>query len=192
MLSTLILNKPNIRDFAKERNDLLKKSKTEWVLFIDNDETIDSITLWANYKLQITNNKQITCYKLIRKNYFLGQYVGSDKIIRLVKKGTGKFVRKVHEVWKPDRNEKIGIRSETIIHNTADNLKDYLIKINNYSDLHAKANLEEAKQSSLLKIIFYPIGKFVVTLIKSKNIVFSIMQSLHSFLSWSKLYFLQH
>ncbi len=183
-LSVIVLNKPNITDFAKERNDLLKKAKTEWVLFIDNDEKI------STNKLQPTNNFQ--SYKLQRRNYFLGQYVGTDKIIRLIKKGTGRFVRKVHEVWEPNNPNLVGIIDTPIIHNTADNLTDYLNKMNNYSTLHAKANLEEVKRSSMFKIIFFPVGKFIITLIKSKNIVFSIMQSLHSYLAWSKLYFLQH
>lgn len=184
MLSILKLNKPNVTDFAKERNDLLKKAKTDWVLFLDSDEKISKTP-------KIQNSKQ-EAYKIKRKNYFLGQYVGMDWIIRLVKKGTGKFVRKVHEVWKPNRLESVGYSDEVITHNTADNLSEYLKKMNNYSDLHAMANLSESKKSSLFKIIFFPIGKFFVTLLKSKNIVFSIMQSLHSYLSWSKLYFLQH
>jgi len=182
MLSTFTLNKPNITDFAKERNDLLEKSKTDWVLFLDSDEKLSS----PIKSLQFT----VDSYYLKRKNYFLRQYVGTDKIIRLVKKGTGKFVRAVHEVWLPETSHPAGVMlSPVIIHNTADSLKDYVDKINNYSTLHAKANLKEGKRSTLFKIIFFPIGKFFVTLIKSKHIVFSIMQSLHSFLSWTKMYF---
>ena len=78
-----------------------------------------------------------------------------------------------------------------IIHNTAVNLATYVNKINNYSTLHARANLKEGKKSNLLKIIFFPMAKFIVTYLRSRHIVFSIMQSLHSYLSWTKLYFLQ-
>ena len=184
MLSILILNKPNITDFAKERNNLLKKAKTDWVLFIDSDEQI------TNAKLQITNKYQ--SYKLQRKTYFLGKLVEIDYPIRIVKKGTGKWVRAVHEVWEPNNLSKVGKSNEEIVHNTANNLTDYLNKINNYSTLHARANLKEGKRSSLIKIIIYPIGNLVVHYVKSRNIVFSIMKSLHSFLSWTKLYFLQH
>jgi len=200
MLSILKLNKPNITNFAEERNELLKKAKTDWVLFLDNDETIDSINLslrGAGSDVAIKNNRLLhfvrndsdyDCYYLKRKNYFLGQYVGTDRMIRLVKKGTGKFVRKVHEVWKPNSLEAVGYSDEVITHNTADNLSDYLKKMNKYSDLHAKANLEEGKKSNLLKIIFLPIAKFFVTYLKSKNVVFSIMQTLHSYLAWTKMY----
>ena len=204
MLNILDLNKTNITDFARERNNLLKNSKSDWNLFLDSDERLNNESLSLRGAKSdvairikrllhfIRNDTKYECFYIKRKNYFLGHYVGTDKIIRLVKKGTGRFERIVHEVWKPDDKEKIGIIKEKIIHNTADNLKDYLVKINNYSNLHAKANLKEGKRSNLFKIIFFPIAKFIVTLIKSRHIVFSIMQSLHSYLSWTKLYFLQH
>lgn len=175
----LILKKNNITDFAKARNELMKKSKGDWFLFLDSDETI------SNSKFQISN--KFSSYQLTRKNYFLGQYVGSEKIIRLVKKNSGKWVRKVHEIFVPKR--RAGYLPNVIVHNTANNLSDYINKINYYSDLHAKENKNEGKKSNLFKIIFYPISKFFVTLVKSGNIVFSIMQSLHSFLSWTKLLF---
>lgn len=185
-MKVLTLNKPNITDFAYERNKLLEKVIVgEWVLFVDSDEKIS--------KLEVPSNERIESYKLLRKNYFLGQYVGTDKIIRLLKKGSGKWVRSVHEVWKPKSPHLVGtIKTPYIIHNTADNLNDYLSKINNYSNLHAKENKKEGKQSNIFKIIFFPISKFIFTLVKSKNIVFSIMQSLHSFLSWTKLYLQQY
>ena len=180
MLSILTLNKPNITDFALERNNLLKNAKTDWVLFLDSDEKLSK---------PITNiSNKCDGYILKRKNYFLGKYVGDDFLVRLGKKKFTTWKRAVHEIWDIKNTCKL---DNHIIHNTADNLADYLNKINNYSTLHAKANLKENKKSSIFKIIFFPIGKFVVTLIKSRHIVFSIMQSLHSYLSWTKLYFLQ-
>ncbi len=181
-MKILTLNKKGITDFALERNKLLNKAdKSEWLLFLDTDEKLAKPISILSDKYKI--------YKLIRKNYFLGQYVGTDKIIRLVKKGTGEWERAVHETFIPFYGQKVGLLKDNfIIHNTADNLWGYIHKINFYSTLHAKENLREGKKSSITKIIFFSIGKFIVTLIKSRNIVFSIMQSLHSFLSWTKLY----
>ena len=179
-IKILTLKKNNIEDFAKERNDLLNKSKSEWNLFLDSDELI------SNFQFPISN--KFSSYQLTRKNYFLNQYIGSEKIIRLVKKKTGKWVRKVHEKWIPQPSHLAGVmHNNHIVHKTANNLKDYLDKINKYSDLHAKENKREGKKSNLFKVVFYPIAKFLVTYVKSHNAVFSIMQSLHSFLSWSKL-----
>ena len=182
-LSILTLNNKDINDFANERNELLKTVKTKWVLFIDGDEKLSS---------PIKNiSESYDGYILKRKNYFLRDYVGTDKIIRLAKKDAGKWKRAVHETWQIDSG-KVGELDEFIIHNTAESLLSYLNKMNHYSGLHAKANLNEGKRSNLLKIIFFSIGKFIVTFFKSRHVTFSIIQSLHSYLSWTKLYFLQH
>lgn len=182
MISIVTLNRRNITDFALERNRLLNKSEDQWVLFLDKDEILETPITEVSDKY--------SAYYLIRKNYFLDLYVGSEKIIRLIKKGSGKWVRRIHEIYQLKKG-KTGTINNVIIHHTADNLTEYLNKINKYSSLHALANSEENKKSSTFKIVFYPQIKLLLTLIKSGNIVFSIMQSLHSFLSWTKLYFLQ-
>ena len=179
------LNKKSITDFAKERNDLFKKASENWVLFLDSDEILSEELKTEIYDL---GSKIYDYYYLKRKNFFLGKYVGTDKIIRLVKKGSGMWVRAVHETFQPSHLLRVKALNGCLIHNTADNLFDYLNKINIYSSLHATANKKEGKKSNLVKIIFFPIFKFVQTYLKSKNIVFSIMASLHSFLAWSKQY----
>lgn len=183
-ITTLTLNKDNITDFSFERNSLLSKvKKNHWIFFLDSDEKLIG-------KLGLIPDT-FAAYKLIRKNYFLDQYVGKEEIIRIIKKGSGSWERAVHETWRT--NHKVGaIRDCFIYHNTASNLKTYLKKLNKYSDIHAIENRKEGKTSNISKIVIFPIGKFFINLFRSQNIVFSIMQSLHSFLSWTKLYFLQH
>ena len=177
-IETIVLHKPNIVDYALARNGELRKSKAEWVLFLDSDEKLSG---------PIENiSDEYDGYFLERKNYFLGQYVGTDKIIRLGKKSAGQWVRAVHETWQIEGP--IGTLPNYIVHNTATNLHDYISKIGKYVHLHSIENLKEGKKSNLFKIIFFPLGKFVITLIKSKNIVFSIMQSFHSFLAWSEMW----
>lgn len=176
----LVLSKKNISDFAFERNEMLKKSKYKWNLFLDNDEKIET----SNFDI----DDNYSGYYLLRKNYFLNHFIGSEKIIRLVQKNKGKFVRSVHEYWKPNAGLMIGEQRNIIVHHTASNLNTYLDKINKYSTIHAIENKKEGKRVTLFKVIVYPVLKFILTLIKSKNVVFGIMQSFHSFLSWSKMY----
>ncbi|QQG41197.1 MAG: glycosyltransferase [Candidatus Woesebacteria bacterium] len=186
--AVITLNRKNITDFAASRNHLLKSIKSEWILFLDSDEVI-SKDLKSEIKKLNTNG--YNGFYLNRKNYFLGQYVGTDKILRLGKNNAGTWERGVHETWHV--NGRIGeIKNAYIVHNTSQNLQDYLKKINYYSELHALENIKEGKKSNLFKIVFYPIGKFIVTFAKSGNVVFSIMQSLHSFLSWSKQWIIQN
>jgi len=181
------LNQKNITDFSKVRNDLELKTDSEWVFFVDTDEKVTKKLSCEISRIRPKGNFKYA-YFLKRNNFFLGEFVGEDKIIRLYKKGSGRWVRSVHEYYKIDRNVTVKTLKNKLIHNTADSLKSYLEKINFYSSLHAKQNTLEGKKSGILKIIFWPLFKFFITLIKSRNIVFSIMQSLHSFLSWSKQY----
>lgn len=185
MLSILKLDKPNITDFAKERNELLKKAKTEWNLFLDTDEIVPE-----NLKNEISKailNKNYNGYFIKRKIFFCGIPAGEDRMLKLGRKNAGQWKRKVHEYW--DIKGKVGILNNYIIHNTAFNLKDYIQKVDYHSTLHANEVLSEGKRSSLIRIIIYSIGNFVVYLFKSRNVVFSMMKSLHSYLSWTKMYF---
>lgn len=175
----ITLYKKGITDFASARNKLLKNAKSEWVFFLDSDETLSSH--------QFPISSEFAGYKIARKNYFLGEYVGTDWIVRLGRRNSGKWKRAVHETW--EINGKVGVAHNLyIIHNTADNLSDYIKKINFYSTLHAEANRQEGKKSSLFKIIFYPKMKFLQTFLKSRHFVFSLMQAFHSYLAWSKLW----
>lgn len=186
-LEIITLNKPGITNFATARNELLKKSKAEWAFFLDTDEVMSSKL--RDEILQKIRDKNLNGYKIKRKNYLCGSYIGTDLIVRLGRKGKGKWRRPVHETW--EIWGRIGKLENPVIHNTAKTMKEMVQRINFYSDLHAKVNLNEGKQASLFKIIIFPKAKFIQSLLMGRGVEMSIMQSFHSFLAWSKLWFLQ-
>ena len=185
-LEIITLRKPGITDFALERNLLLKRSKAEWILFLDSDEKLsDGLTK----EIKALDPGDRHGFYIKRKIIFLGRVVGEDKVLRLAKKNSGRWVRKVHETWEV--RGKIGTLDGYIIHNTADNLHDYIGKINSYSSIHAAENAREGKRPSLLKIILFPKLKFIQNMLAGRGFVFSMLQSFHSFLGWSKQWELQ-
>lgn len=188
-MKILKLSKKDICDFALERNKMLRKTSGEVVFFVDNDETISNKLKLELKRIQSKANR-CKAYEVLRKNYFLGKYVGSEYIVRIGTKSSGRWSRKVHEFWKV--KGKVGRLKGHLVHNTAADIRSYLKKIDKYSTLHAKENVSEKKLTSIYKIILFPALKFVITFVKSKNIVFSIMQSFHSYLSWTKQYFGQY
>ena len=185
-LTFVALNKENIEDFAKERNVLLRKTKSEWVLFLDTDEKLS-----PELKKEISelDPKGHSGFIIKRKILFLSKEIGKDRVLRLAKKNAGKWVRKVHETWQI--KGKVGALDGFIIHNTADNLHDYIDKINKYSSIHAAENAREGKHSNLFKIIIYPKMKFLQNILAGRGFVFSMLQSFHSFLGWAKQWKLQ-
>lgn len=185
-IEVVTLKKENITDFAKERNLLLKKAKKEWILFLDSDEALSKE---LKNEIERLEPDDYEGYYIYRQNYFLGKAIGTDKIVRLGKKESGKWNRKVHEAWNIKGN--VGTLVNPIVHNTANNLHDYIQKLNKYSDIHLEENLKEHKNSTLFKIVFFPIAKFFQSMFMGRGIVFSMLQSFHSFLSWSKEWNLQ-
>ena len=177
----ITLKAPDIRDFAYERNKLLKKASSVWVFFVDGDEKISE-----ELKKEIENLDpgSYNGYYVKRKIIFLGHVIGEDKVLRLGKRDAGKWNRKVHEVW--NIKGKVGLLKNFLIHNTAEDISSYVGKINKYSGIHAEENLKEGKKVSILKIIFYPKMMFLKNILQGRGFTFSMLQSLHSFLGWSK------
>lgn len=187
-LEIITLNKPNLTDFSKERNRLLKKSKAEWVLFLDSDEKLTpELRSEINEAIK---EPSIDGYYIPRRNFFLGQYAGTDNILRLGRKSAGRWERKVHEIWKI--KGKTGQLNSPIIHNTAGSVSEMITKINFYSTLHAEANKKEGKKSDIFKIIFYPKIKFIQSIFMGRGVALSILQAFHSFLAWGKQWEIQN
>lgn len=178
----LTLKEADITDFAKSRNKLLNGARSDWVFFVDSDEVV---TPELKKEVEFNNGSGIfDGFYVKRMNYFLGRYVGTDRVIRYAKRNAGKWRRKVHEVW--EIKGKVGELKNPLIHNTAVNVSDMVGKVNKYSTLHAAAHKDENKKTSVFKIIFFPIFKFTESVILGKGLILSTLQSFHSFLAWSK------
>jgi len=178
---TISLRQKNITDFSDVRNKLLKSAKSEWVLFLDADEKISK-----DLKKEIAelNPQNFSGFFIKRKIIFLGRAIGEDKVLRLAKRYAGKWHRKVHETWKV--KGEVGTLDNYIIHNTASNLHEYIGKINKYAKMHAMENNREGKKPTIFKIVLFPVFKFFQNIILGRGFVFSMLQSFHSFLSWSQ------
>lgn len=186
-------------DFAAQRNFALDKVLNKWILFVDADEIV-SPELAEEIKSAILS-KDTVGYYIKRVDYFKGKRMnfgetGSKYLLRLARHGAGKWSRKVHEKWKVS-----GLTlklKHPLFHYPHPTIKSFIDEIELYSNLHAIANNSERKKSNLIKIVFIPLFKFIDNwIIKggfldgNRGIVFALMMSFHSYLSWSKLWLLQ-
>jgi hypothetical protein len=116
---------------------------------------------------------------------------GNIKLLRLARKNSGKWARKIHEYWRVVGKTKL--LTNSIIHYKNQSLAEFIQKLNIYSSLHKEELKREGKKSSLAKIIFWPLGKFIVNYFLKlgfldgvEGLIFALLMSFHSFLAWSK------
>jgi glycosyltransferase involved in cell wall biosynthesis len=182
-------------NFAQQRNFALKEAKNDWILYVDADEEVSDYL--QGVICEILKSPSHDGYLITRQNYFhnLPLYYGEwgrAELVRLGKKNAGIWKRAVHEYWDINNVKKLdGI----LRHNSSQSINDLVSKFSVYSKLHALENLKEKKEVSMLKVITFPVGKFVNNYILKQGykdgvpgFIMAIMMSFHSFLSWSQLW----
>jgi len=118
--------------------------------------------------------------------------VGNIKLMRLAKKGKGKWHGKVHEVW--DVRGKIGEMEFPLIHTPHQSVREFIDDIDNYSSLRS-SDAKKVSKKNKWEIFFYPVGKFFYNYIFKKGykdgvagLIYAVLMSFHSFLVRAKLY----
>ncbi len=197
-LGAKIISRKLDGDFSEQRNFAMSKAACKWILYLDADERVSQEL--AEEMMQITNNSFVHAegFFIKRKDYFMGKMLNHGevrrvKLVRLVRAGSGKWRRKVHEILGV--SGRVKTLKYPLYHYPHRTLKEFLTDINWYSTLHAQSNRQEGKKSNLTKILIWPIGHFIANfafrlgfLDGTRGLVFAIFMSFHSFLGWGKLW----
>jgi len=202
-----ILQKNLNSDFAAQRNFGLEKAEGEWVLFVDADEEVSKELKEEIKKLvrcAILKQNNLAGFYIKRRDWFWGREVRFGEvlkvrrkgILRLIKKGFGKWEGKVHEELEiGDWKLEIGKLKNFINHYPHPTIKEFLGEINFYSSLRADELFQQGKKTNILEIIFYPLFKFILNyfiyfgfLDGAVGFVYAFMMSFHSFLVRGKIF----
>lgn len=193
-------------DFAATRNFGLEKAMTDWILFIDADERV-SPALQKEITSTLSSNANIQAYALKRRDWFWGHEMRwgethtarTSGIIRLVKKGSGRFEGRVHEEFReigdPSAGSgQVGVLKNYLDHYPHPSITDFLNSINAYSTIRAQELYKKGVTASSFDILAYPFGKFIYTYFLKLGLfdgpagfVYSFMMAFHSFLVRGKL-----
>lgn len=185
-------------DFAAQRNFGLTKAQSEWVFFVDADERV-SKKLGNEIEEKIKEDNKVEGYYLKRNDYFLSRLLrygetGSLRILRLGRINSGKWNRRVDEVWE------VKGQTETLenplLHFSHPNLVQFLESINKRSTLNARYLFENNKNLDIFEW-FKPFLKFIQNYLLKlgfldgvQGFIFAVLMSLHSFMVRGKLYLL--
>lgn len=185
-------------DFSAQRNYGIECASGEWILFVDADEIITS-ALKAEIQ-EAVKHSTIDGYYLKRQDTMWGRTLSygetsSVRLMRLARKGAGKWVRPVHEVW--DVHGYTQTLTHPILHSPHPDVRRFLVDIEDYSTTNAEYLYEQNVRVHGLMILAYPIAKFVQNYIvrqgfrdKTAGMVIALMMSFHSFLTRAKLWVL--
>jgi len=192
-------------DFSKQRNYGLSKARRDWVLFVDADERVsDALRYEIQYTLSSQNLlEQKMCGFYVRRIDFMwGKKLrygetGNIRIMRLAKKSTGEWIRKVHEDWRIEG--KIGQLNNPLYHYPHPSVTEFLREVNFYTDIRANELYEKKVKAYWWEIILYARIKFFVNYFLKKGfldgvpgLIYALMMSFHSFLVRGKLWILWH
>lgn len=188
------------KDFSAQSNFGMEKAGGNWILFIDADERVSNKL--SREIIKITKlSIGIKGFFMNRTDYFWGRKLrygetGSVKLMRLVRKGSGKWKRRVHPYFEIEG--KTSHLKNPILHYPHPDTASFIVSIDRWSTWHALANDEEGKISDILKICFWPVAHFFRNYVfrlgfldGMPGFIFAFIMSFHSFLAWSKLYLIQ-
>lgn len=188
-------------DFAEQRNFAFSKVHGRWIFFVDADERVTKEL--ANEITQFVNDPILPFggFYLRRIDEMWGKRLlhgecGSITLLRVMRKESGVWKRAVHETF--ETKEKTYILKNPLMHYPHKTLSEFIADINRMSTIHATANNEEKKHSTVFKVVFFPPLKFIYNYIfklgfkdGTQGFVTAAVMSFHSYLAWSKLWLMQ-
>ncbi|HTF82693.1 MAG TPA: glycosyltransferase family 2 protein [Cytophagales bacterium] len=150
--------------YSKQKNFGNRQAINDYVLSLDADEVMSEALIKSIRGIMDAPNHD--AYKFVRTNIFFGKKIkyGSNKkenVIRLFNKNkitwNGDLVHEGLEL----NGASVGQLEGELLHYTAKDTNDYLIKSNKYSTLFAEQQYRKNKKPNFIKIYLSPIYTFI-------------------------------
>lgn len=148
------------------RNFAIDKATGPWVLILDADEEIPDKL--AKQLKKIVEKPNADYYRLPRKNIIFGQWVRHarwwpDYNIRFFKKGAVSWSEIIHAVPETHGtgHDLPGEEVFAIVHHNYTSISQFIERLNRYTNIQAKAKVEDGYNFSWRDLIQKPISEFV-------------------------------
>ena len=184
--------------YGRQKNFAISQTSHDWVLSIDADEELTSELVYEIKQIFAQNTIPFTAYEIPRSLIFLGRKFkyGNESCqlhLRLFNKTTGQFANDaVHE--KVQVEGKIGTLKADFLHYTYRNIEHHLHKLNTYTSIAAKADVDKGRKVYKWKVGFDLMIRFFIAYIIRRNIlngyegfVWSVLSAHYKFVRSCKL-----
>lgn len=140
-------------NFSNQKNYGIEQARTEWIFSIDADEEVTAGLRESIVRLMRGHSHKNGFY-VRRTNILFGRVLrfggqGREKVLRLFRKGKGRFVQPVHE--KVVVEGEVGELEGELLHYSTASLDVYFKKLEQYTALEAQWLEELQTQPSLYK-----------------------------------------
>ncbi len=156
-----IVHEREFKGYASQKNFAMEVAQGDWILSLDADECA-SPELVSEIEKIINANPAEDGFLIPRKNIYLGKWLkcwSPDYIVRLVRKGKGRWNGMVHEKIQVDGM--VGKLKHHIIHIPFESLKDQYVKNTNYAWLMAVQHYKKGRKFSAIDVIIRPFLNFL-------------------------------
>lgn len=189
--------------YIEQKNFATGQAAHDWVLSLDADEVL-SEELRAEIE-RVLKAPEHQGYSMPRLTSFCGHWVRHggwypDRKLRLYDRRFGSWTGiNPHDQFKLREGSKEFRLSGNLLHYSYDSLSDHLKQIDHFSLIGAKALYDRGKRSTLLKMLFNPLARFVRGYILQAGFLDGFTglviasNSAHAvFLKYYRLYRIQH
>ena len=188
------------KGFGPQKNSAVNKCRNEWVLIIDADERVPDETREAIRKA-LADPGRTDAFSFPRKNFFHGKWVRysgwwPDRVIRLVRRTSGKFEKITHEAWITNGiTEEL---SEPLEHYSYGGYADLFNVMHSRSTHMAREMYEGGQRANVLSPFVHGIAMFVKFYLIGwgfvgglDGLVIALSRAGGTFLKYAKLFDLQ-
>jgi len=189
------------KGYSDQKNWALAKCRGEWILSLDADEELRPELIREIERKVRETPAGVDGYFIKRRAFFLGKWIRHcgwwpDAQLRLIRKGSGKFTDEpVHEGLEV-RGKTLDL-DEPMNHYSYDTIRQYLKKMNRYSDLYLLdvARKEKKKAFWMYYVTLAPLLTFLRMYISRGGILdgwhgFMVcgLSAFHDFCKYAKLW----
>jgi len=149
----------------QQKNRALTLARNDWVLSLDADELLSPAAIKAIKA--INNSEKMSAFSFKRLNNYCGEWITHggwypDRKVRLFRKSEAIWGGiNPHDKIQLKKNAVVCHLPADILHYSYASIEEHIAQSKRFSEIAATELFKSGQRSSLLKLVFSPVGKFV-------------------------------